>query len=58
LVAGFWILAALFLVAVASSAVPSPLYPVYVETWQLTPFMLAVYSVGMLLAQPRRRDAS
>ena len=32
-VAGFWILAAMLLVSVASSAVPSPIYPVYAAEW-------------------------
>ncbi|MCF6376668.1 MFS transporter [Nocardioides KLBMP 9356] len=48
----FWVLAVLFLVAVASSAVPSPLYPVYAAEWDLSPFMLtaafAAYMVGIL----------
>lgn len=50
----FWILATLFLVAVASSAVPSPLYPIYAARWNLTPFMLtvafAMYMAGILLS--------
>ncbi|MCP2265524.1 MFS transporter [Promicromonospora thailandica] len=53
-VAGFWILAALFLVAVASSAVPSPLYPIYAQAWGLTPFELTVvfaaYMLGILVS--------
>lgn len=50
----FWVLAALFLVAVASSAVPSPLYPIYAVRWDLTPFMLTVafatYMAGILVS--------
>jgi MFS family permease len=49
-VAGFWILAAMLLVSVASSAVPSPIYPVYAAEWHLTPLMLtgvfAIYVAG------------
>ncbi|NQX28690.1 MFS transporter [Microbacteriaceae bacterium VKM Ac-2854] len=52
-VAAFWILAALFVAAVASSAIPSPLYPVYAAEWQLAPVTLtivfAIYVVGLLL---------
>lgn len=52
-VAGFWILAAMLFVAMASSAVPSPIYPVYAAEWQLTPFMLttvfAIYVAGLLV---------
>lgn len=51
-VVGFWILAAMLLAAVASSAVPSPIYPVYAAEWHLTPLMLtgvfAVYVAGLL----------
>ncbi|MFZ7089257.1 MFS transporter [Curtobacterium sp. RRHDQ10] len=51
-VAGFWIIAAMLLVSVASSAVPSPIYPVYAAEWHLTPLMLtgvfAIYVVGLL----------
>ncbi|WP_254782980.1 MFS transporter [Curtobacterium sp. MCBA15_009] len=51
-VAGFWILAAMLLASVASSAVPSPIYPVYAAEWHLTPLMLtgvfAVYVAGLL----------
>ncbi len=51
-VAGFWILAAMLLVSVASSAVPSPIYPVYAAEWHLTPLMLtgvfAIYVAGLL----------
>lgn len=50
----FWVLAALFLIAVASSAVPSPIYPIYAAEWDLTPFMLtvvfAMYMAGVLLS--------
>jgi len=53
-VAGFWILAAMLLVSVASSAVPSPIYPVYAAEWHLTPLMLtavfAIYVAGLLLS--------
>lgn len=53
-VTSFWALAALFLTAVASSAVPSPLYPIYAARWGLTPFMLtvvfAMYMAGILLS--------
>jgi MFS family permease len=51
-VAGFWILAAMLLVSVASSAVPSPIYPVYAAEWHLTPLLLtgvfAIYVAGLL----------
>ncbi|KQO62663.1 MFS transporter [Curtobacterium sp. Leaf261] len=51
-VAGFWIIAAMLLVSVASSAVPSPIYPVYAAEWHLTPIMLtgvfAIYVLGLL----------
>lgn len=51
-VAGFWVLAAMLLVSVASSAVPSPIYPVYAAEWHLTPLMLtgvfAIYVAGLL----------
>jgi MFS family permease len=51
-VAGFWIIAAMLLVAVASSAVPSPIYPVYAAEWHLSPIMLtgvfAIYVLGLL----------
>jgi MFS family permease len=53
-VAGFWIIAAMLLVALASSAVPSPIYPVYAAEWHLTPLMLtavfAVYVAGLLVS--------
>jgi MFS family permease len=53
-VAGFWILAAMLLVAMASSAVPSPIYPVYAAEWHLTPLMLttvfAIYVAGLLVS--------
>ncbi|PZF13755.1 MFS transporter [Curtobacterium sp. MCPF17_011] len=53
-VAGFWILATMLLVSVASSAVPSPIYPVYAAEWHLTPLMLtavfAIYVAGLLLS--------
>jgi MFS family permease len=53
-VAGFWILAAMLLVSVASSAVPSPIYPVYAAEWHLTPLMLtgvfAIYVAGLLVS--------
>ena len=52
-VAGFWILAAVLLAAMASSAVPSPIYPVYAAEWHLTPLMLtavfAIYVAGLLV---------
>lgn len=52
-VAGFWILAAVLLAAMASSSVPSPLYPVYAAEWHLTPLMLtavfAIYVAGLLV---------
>jgi MFS family permease len=51
-VAGFWIIAAMLLVSLASSAVPSPIYPVYAAEWHLTPLMLtavfAIYVAGLL----------
>ena len=50
----FWVLAGLYLLAVASSAVPSPLYPIYAAEWALTPFMLtvvfAMYMAGILIS--------
>jgi predicted MFS family arabinose efflux permease len=53
-IAGFWIIAAMLLVALASSAVPSPIYPVYAAEWHLTPLMLtavfAVYVAGLLVS--------
>lgn len=53
-VAGFWIAVALLLFAVASSALPSPLYPVYASEWGLSPVVLAsafaIYVVGLLVA--------
>ncbi|WIB26046.1 MFS transporter [Curtobacterium sp. MCSS17_015] len=53
-VAGFWIIAAMLLVALASSAVPAPIYPVYAAEWHLTPLMLtavfAVYVAGLLVS--------
>ncbi|WP_144765979.1 MFS transporter [Curtobacterium sp. 9128] len=53
-VAGFWIIAAMLLVAMASSAVPSPIYPVYAAEWHLTPLMLtgvfAIYVAGLLVS--------
>ena len=52
-VAGFWILAAVLLAAMASSSVPSPIYPVYAAEWHLTPLMLtavfAIYVAGLLV---------
>ncbi len=52
-VAGFWILAAVLFVAMASSSVPSPIYPVYAAEWHLTPLMLtavfAIYVAGLLV---------
>lgn len=52
-VAGFWILAAMLFVAMASSSVPSPIYPVYAAEWRLTPLMLtavfAIYVAGLLV---------
>lgn len=51
-VVGFWVIAVMFLLSVASSAVPSPIYPVYAAEWHLTPLMLtgafAIYVVGLL----------
>jgi MFS family permease len=42
----------MLLVSVASSAVPSPIYPVYAAEWHLTPLMLtgvfAIYVAGLL----------
>jgi MFS family permease len=53
-VAGFWIIAAMLLASVASSAVPSPIYPVYAAEWHLTPLMLtgvfAIYVAGLLVS--------
>ncbi|PCN48714.1 MFS transporter [Curtobacterium sp. 'Ferrero'] len=52
-VTGFWILTATLLAAMASSAVPSPIYPVYAAEWHLTPLMLtavfAIYVAGLLV---------
>jgi len=51
-VAAFWIAVALLVFSVGSSALPSPLFPLYAEAWQLSPVMLtitfAVYVVGLL----------
>ncbi|WP_245631484.1 MFS transporter [Curtobacterium ammoniigenes] len=51
-VAAFWIIAAMILISMASSAVPSPLYPVYAAQWHLTPLLLtgvfAIYVGGLL----------
>lgn len=53
-IAGFWIIAAMLLVSLASSAVPSPIYPVYAAQWHLTPLMLtavfAIYVAGLLVS--------
>ncbi|MGY2120060.1 MFS transporter [Nocardia gipuzkoensis] len=53
-VAAFWIAVALLLFSVGSSALPSPLFPIYAVQWNLTPLMLtgafAIYVGGMLLA--------
>lgn len=53
-VAAFWFTVVLLLLSVGSSALPSPLYPVYAAAWHLTPLMLtgafAIYVVGLLLA--------
>ncbi|KQQ08496.1 MFS transporter [Rathayibacter sp. Leaf296] len=53
-VAAFWFTVVLLLLSVGSSALPSPLYPVYAATWNLSPLLLtgafAVYVVGLLLA--------
>ncbi|TCI96345.1 MFS transporter, partial [Aeromicrobium sp. IC_218] len=53
-VAAFWFTVALLLLSVGSSALPSPLYPVYADAWHLTPVMLtgafAIYVIGLLLA--------
>lgn len=53
-IAGFWIIAAMLLVSLASSAVPSPIYPVYAAEWHLTPLMLtavfAIYVAGLLVS--------
>jgi predicted MFS family arabinose efflux permease len=51
-IAAFWIVVAMMLVTVASSAVPSPIYPVYAAEWHLSPLMLtavfAIYVAGLL----------
>jgi MFS family permease len=51
-VAAFWIVAALMLLSSGSSALPSPLYPVYATAWHLSPLALtivfAVYVVALL----------
>lgn len=51
-VIGFWIIAVMYLLSIASSAVPSPIYPVYAAQWHLTPLMLTaafgIYVVGLL----------
>jgi len=53
-VAGFWIIATMLLVSVASSAVPSPIYPVYAAEWHLSPLVLtgvfAIYVAGLLVS--------
>ncbi|KQQ08501.1 MFS transporter [Rathayibacter sp. Leaf296] len=53
-VAAFWFSVLLLLVSVGSSAVPSPLYPIYAAMWRLTPIQLtaafAVYVVALLLS--------
>lgn len=53
-IAGFWIIPAMLLVSLASSAVPSPIYPVYAAQWHLTPLMLtavfAIYVAGLLVS--------
>jgi predicted MFS family arabinose efflux permease len=50
----FWIVAATILVSVASSAAPSPIYPVYASEWHLTPLELtaafAIYVGGLLVS--------
>ncbi len=50
---GMWVYAATLLTLVASSAAPSPLYPIYQAEWQLAPFtvtlVFAVYVGGLLL---------
>jgi MFS family permease len=52
-VAAFWLSVALLVAAFASSAVPSPLYPVYAAQWGLTPLKLtiafAIYVATLLL---------
>jgi MFS family permease len=48
-----WVYAATLLALVASSAAPSPLYPIYQAAWQLSPFIVTVifaaYVGGLLL---------
>nr|WP_296765901.1 MFS transporter [Rhodococcus sp. (in: high G+C Gram-positive bacteria)] len=50
----FWIVGATYLVVMASSAAPSPLYPVYQAEWGFSATMLtvvfAVYAVALLVA--------
>ncbi len=50
---GMWVYGATLLTLVASSAAPSPLYPIYQAEWQLAPFtvtlVFAVYVGGLLL---------
>lgn len=50
---GMWVYAATLLILLATSAAPSPLYPIYQAEWQLSPFtvtlVFAVYVGGLLL---------
>ncbi|MFI1994998.1 MFS transporter [Actinoplanes sp. NPDC020271] len=52
--AGFWMIAAVFLIAMAFSTVPTPLYPLYVardgfSTFTVT-IVFAVYAVGVIIS--------
>jgi MFS family permease len=50
--AGFWLVAAVFLVSMAFSTVPTPLYPIYQRQDGFTPFtvtiIFAAYAVGVV----------
>ena len=52
--AGFWVIAAAFLFAMAFSTIPTPLYPIYAArdgfpTWVIT-VIFAAYAVGVVLS--------
>ncbi|PZF60393.1 MFS transporter [Curtobacterium sp. MCBD17_034] len=53
-VVAFWIVATMMFISVASSAIPSPIYPVYAAEWHLSPLMLtgvfAIYVAGLLVS--------
>lgn len=49
----FWVVGVAFIVLMASSAAPSPLYPVYQQSWGFSAITLtvvfAVYALALLL---------